>query len=307
MCRTDLPPVMGSPSRRRPLALIEALLAVVIWGASFIATKVALREAPPIVVVWVRFVMGLAVIAVAVAARRQFRRVRPRDLASFAGLGFLGITFHQWLQSQALLTARATTTAWIITVSPVFMALLGWAVLRERVRASQVAGIGLAAAGVLVVVAGGDLSSLWRGGFGASGDGLVLLSALNWAVVSVLSRRGLARYPAALMTFWLLAFGVVFNSVLLAAGPGLGSLAQVSGEGWLALGFLGVACSGLAYIFWYDALQVVPAAELGAFLYVEPLVAVVVAAVVLAERMTPLAFGGGVVILVGVWLVNRRG
>ena len=107
------------------------------------------------------------------------------------------------------------------------------------------------------------------------------------------------------MTFYVLAFGWFFNSLLLLAGPGVGELGQLRGNGWLAMGFLGVVCSGLAYIFWYDALQVIPAAELGAFLYVEPLVAVGVAAVLLGETMTVLALACGAVILLGVWLVNR--
>jgi drug/metabolite transporter (DMT)-like permease len=293
-------------ARPRLIAHVEVLLAVVFWGASFIATKVALREVSPITVVWVRFTIGLLVLGAAVVARRQFTRVGRHDLGYFAGLGFLGITFHQWLQSHGLLTARATTTAWLVTAIPVFMALLGWAVLKERLRREQVAGIGLAAVGVLVVVAGGDLASLWRGDFGTPGDVLILISALNWAVFSALSKRGLRRYPATLMTFDVMAFGCLYNTALLAAGPGLAELGHLSGNGWLALGFLGVACSGLAYIFWNDALQVIPAAELGVFLYVEPLVAVGVAAVVLGEAMTLLAYAGGAVILLGVWLVNRR-
>jgi drug/metabolite transporter (DMT)-like permease len=293
-------------ARGRVVAQAEVLIAVIVWGASFIATKVALREVSPITVVWLRFTMGVVVLGAAVLARRQWERVGRRDLASFAGLGFLGITFHQWLQSNGLVTAQATTTAWIVATIPVFMAILGWAVLKERLRWDQVAGIALAAAGVLVVVAGGDLAALRRGSFGSRGDLLVLLSAVNWAVFSALSKRGLRRYPATLMTFCVMAFGCLFNSVLLLRGPGLSELGHLSGNGWLAMVFLGVACSGLAYIFWYDALQVIPAAELGVFLYVEPLVAVGVAAVVLGEAMTLVAIGGGVVILLGVWLVNRR-
>jgi drug/metabolite transporter (DMT)-like permease len=293
-------------ARTRVVATIEVLLAVVVWGASFIATKVALREVSPLTVVWLRFTMGVLVLGAAVVARRQHTRVPRGELGYFALLGFLGITFHQWLQSNGLVTAQATTTAWIVTTIPVFMALLGRAALKERLRGDQVAGVGLAAAGVLVVVAGGDLATLRRGSFGTPGDALILVSALNWAVFSALSKRGLRRYPATLMIFYVMAFGWLFNSVFLLAGPGLGELGQLSGNGWLAMVFLGVACSGLAYIFWYDALQVVPASELGAFLYVEPLVAVAVAAVVLGESMSLLAIAGGVVILLGVWLVNRR-
>jgi drug/metabolite transporter (DMT)-like permease len=71
------------------------------------------------------------------------------------------------------------------------------------------------------------------------------------------------------------------------------------------VGFLGIFCSGLAYIAWYDALQAVPASQIGAFLYIEPLVAVLVAWGVLGESLMISSLIGGVVILFGVWLVQR--
>jgi drug/metabolite transporter (DMT)-like permease len=70
--------------------------------------------------------------------------------------------------------------------------------------------------------------------------------------------------------------------------------------------FLGILCSGFAYVFWYDALKALSASQVGSFLYIEPLVAVVVAALLLQEPLFIAAFIGGALILAGVWLVNRR-
>lgn len=289
----------------RVVALSKATLAVVVWGASFIATKVALRDVAPMTVVWLRFAMGVIILGAAVAARGQFAPAPRRELGYFAALGFLGITFHQWLQANGLVTAQATTTAWIVATTPIFIALLGGLVLREELGVQRVAGIGLAAAGVLLVVSKGDLSSLAAGSIGAPGDFLVLLSAPNWAVFSVLSRRGLRTHPAARMMFYVMGMGWLFVSLLFFAGPGLGDVSRLTLAGWLGVGFLGIFCSGLAYIFWYDALQSVPASQVGTFLYIEPLVAVGVAAVVLNESLPLAALLGGGIILLGVWLVNR--
>jgi drug/metabolite transporter (DMT)-like permease len=79
----------------------------------------------------------------------------------------------------------------------------------------------------------------------------------------------------------------------------------LSVRGWLALGFLGIVCSGFAYIFWYDALEILPASQVGVFLYLEPLVGVLVAAAVLDEQLGWASVAGGGIILLGVWLVNR--
>ena len=290
----------------RLLPYIEVFFAVVVWGASFIATKVALAYASPITIVWLRFAMGVVILGVAVVLRRQFTLPNKNEWGYFALLGFLGITFHQWLQSNALVTSEASTTAWIVATTPVFMALLGWLVLKEGLGWVTISGILLAFIGVLVVVSDGDITSISIGEFGAPGDVLILISAVNWAVFSTLSRRGLKSYPASLMMFYVMSFGWVFTSFLFIPSEGLSEIPRLTVNGWIGILFLGIFCSGLAYIAWYDALQALSAAQTGVFLYIEPLVAVAVAAIVLAEPVTWASLLGGAVILIGVWLVNRE-
>ncbi len=288
------------------LPILEALFAVIVWGASFIATKVALRDVSPVTVVWLRFAMGVVILGIVVAARKQFALPKKKEWLYFALLGFLGITFHQWLQSTALLTSRASTTAWIVATTPVFMALLGWLALKERLHWLQISGIALAAIGVLLVVSDGDFSSMSIAEFGQPGDVLVLISSFNWAVFSALSRHGLKAHPATRMMFYVMTLGWLFTGLLFFSGPGLQEIPQLTLNGWLGVSFLGIFCSGLAYIAWYDALQILPTGQLGAFLYLEPPVAVVVAALLLAESITWVALLGGGIILFGVWLVNRN-
>ena len=293
-------------SNSKLFTYMEALFAVVAWGASFIATKIALREISPISLVWLRFLMGVIVLGIAVFLRGQFALPEKREWGYFALLGFLGITFHQWLQSNGLQTSEAGTTAWIVATTPVFMALLGWLLLKEGLGWVKTSGILLAFAGVLVVVSKGDLGSISIGRFGAPGDVLILISAVNWAVFSALSRRGLKSYPASLMMFYVMSFGWLFTSFLFLFRQELTDFGDLTGKGWMAVGFLGIFCSGLAYIAWYDALKALTTAQTGVFLYIEPLVAVVVAFFILGEAITLASLIGGAIILFGVWLVNRE-
>lgn len=306
------------------LPWVEATFAVVVWGGTFIATKVALRELAPSSVVWLRFTIGVAVLGLAVLLRRQSRLPKWRELAYFTLLGFIGITFHQWLQSTGLVTSQASTTAWIVATIPVFMAILGWLFLSERLNWRQIGGIALAALGVLLVVSQGDLRVITRSGFGAPGDFLILISAPNWAVFSILSRKGLQRYPAAWMMFYVMLTGWLLSTLPWLAEAGRqengqwgwrgwatlqaawAEFAGLSWQGWLAIAILGLLASGLAYIAWYDALKAISAARVGVLLYIEPLVAVVVAGVVLGEAVRWAAMLGGGIILFGVWLVQRR-
>jgi drug/metabolite transporter (DMT)-like permease len=292
--------------RKLNLAYAKVSFSVVVWGASFIATKVTLSEVSPLTVVWLRFGIGTLILGLAALQRGQLTLPKLKDLPYLGLLGFIGITFHQWLQSTGLVTAQASTTAWIVATTPIFMALLGWGFLREKLKRTQIFGIALAATGVIAVVSEGNLASLAARKFGTPGDFLILVSAVNWAVFSALSRRGLKERPAVWMLLYVMGIGWGFVSILLFAGPGLSEIRQLSHTGWLGITFLGVACSGLAYIFWYDGLQAIQASQVGAFLYLEPLVAVIVAAIILDEAILLVSLLGGGMILLGVWLVNRQ-
>lgn len=240
----------------------------------------------------------------AVLLRKEFKWVQGKDLWYFVALGFLGIAFHQWLQSTGLQTSQASTTAWIVSTTPIFIALLGRIFLKEKLRPIQIFAVLLAVVGVLLVVTKGHLSALHIGTFGAPGDWLILISAVNWAVFSVWSRRGLKKHPAAFMMLYVMASGWMILTFLSFAGGDLSQILRMSNNGVLALAFLGIFCSGFAYIFWYDALKHIPASQVGVFLYLEPLVAVAAASKILGERMTPATWIGGIAILMGVWLVN---
>lgn len=222
--------------RKRLIAILELTLAVLAWGGSFVATKIALQEVSPATIIWLRFGIGVLILGVAVLARHQVTLPAWRELGYFALLGFLGITFHQWLQANGLKTAQATTTAWIVATTPIFIALLGWLVLKEKLRLVQGFGILLAALGVLLVVSRGNFSSLGNGSFGAPGDFLILLSSPNWAIFSVLSRRGLRQFLAATMMLYVMGLaGSSHPSSCLLVPDCRRSVSLLSPAGWRLL------------------------------------------------------------------------
>jgi drug/metabolite transporter (DMT)-like permease len=283
----------------------KALVAIVVWGASFIATKTALGEVGSFAIITLRFGMGVVVLLVTVAARGQLRWPSRRELALFALLGFQGVLLHQLLQVTGLRFTSATNTGWMVALIPVFTALLARGFLREHLTAMQTGGIALAFAGALVVLGHGwprlpplHAAATW-------GDFLVFLSAPNWAVFSVLSKPALRSRPAALVMTWVLLLGWLMTLPFFAVTHGWTDLAALSARGWTAILFLGVFCSGAAYIFWYDSLVAADASRVAAFLYLEPLVTVAVAGWLLHEAITAATLAGGAIILIGVWLVQR--
>ena len=286
-------------------AQLKLVAAIAVWGGSFIATKLAVGEVSPVVVVWSRFLIGLIILGWFAWRHGELTIPTWKDGLEFAFLGFMGITLHQWLQSSGLVTSEAATTAWIVSTTPVFMAVLGWLFLKERLGFAGTVGIILATLGVLLVVSKGSLTGMFSGSFGRPGDILILISAPNWAIFSVMSRPALQRHSAIKVTFYILLFGWLFTSLQFLAGRHWHEFSQLTSTGWIAIAFLGVLCSALAYIFYNDGLQSLPASQVGAFLYLEPLVATLVAAVVLSEQIVLATVAGGALILLGVWQVSR--
>ena len=306
----------------RSLAVYFGLfLTVTFWGASFVATKIALQIFMPATIVVLRFGIGLILIIAVVLLRRSWGYLKLKDLPMLALLGFLGVTFHQWLQVSGLKTAEATVGSWIVATIPVCVAILGRFLLKESLGGKRAVGIVVAFVGALIVVGKGKPFELFTGQAGTIGDFLFLLSSINWAIFTVLSRQILrgsnstnhekaqtqvdrTQEPLASMMV-VLAFGWIFSLVWFALDGSMLDIDQLRGEGLWAILFLGIACSGLAYIFWYQALGVVDATQAGVFLYFEPIVTALIAWPMLGEKMTLSGIVGGVGILVGVWIVSR--
>jgi drug/metabolite transporter (DMT)-like permease len=132
-----------------------------------------------------------------------------------------------------------------------------------------------------------------------------LISAVNWAVFSILSSRGLKNYQPTQMMFYVMAIGWLFTTILFVTGGGIEDLQHLTWTSFGGICFLGIFCSGLAYIAWYDGLQALPATQIGAFLNIEPLVAVIVAWPILGESILFITLAGGAIILLGVRLVQK--
>jgi drug/metabolite transporter (DMT)-like permease len=265
-----------------------------------------LAEISPVPTVWLRFLIGLIILGLTVLLRGQFAVPERKEWGYLALLGFLGITFHQWLQSNGLQTSEAGTTAWIAATTPVFMALLGWFLPKRKTQLGENVG---------------DPACVYRGAgrgverrFPFGLDREIRRARRRFdldprrqlgAVFGPLTPRveGSSCQPDHVLCH---AIGWSFISLIFFMGNGFTEIGNLILRGWMGVGFLGIFCSGLAYIAWYDALQIMSTAPTGVFRYIEPLVAVVVAFFVLGEAFSAASLIGGALILFGVWLVNRN-
>jgi drug/metabolite transporter (DMT)-like permease len=289
----------------RTTARVAVLAAVVLWGLSFVATKIVLREISPIALITIRFFMGTLLLWAILFLRGGTQRIPWTEWRWLILMGFIGIFVHQMLQAHGLKLTSAVNTGWLIGLTPIWSAILAAIMLKERFGTQKILGLLLGFVGALLVISKGQISASTLALPSTKGDLLILLSTFNWSLYSVLGHPTLKRLGPLRATAGAMLAGWLMLLPFFVAGKAWRELAQLTSAGWLAIAFLGIGCSGLGYLFWYGGLERIDASAVASFLYVEPLVTFAAAVALLGEQFGPLTVIGGVILLTGVVLVQR--
>ncbi len=277
----------------------RALITVAIWGASFVAIRVALTAFTPTGLVALRLVVGSSLLGLLMRARRGRWLPARADLGRCVLLGVV-LGGHLLIQAVGLQYTTAIHTGWIIGIIPAMIALGAHCFLGQRMQPAGWLGMAVASAGILLVtsVQPGDFTDA---GFG---DALQLVSCVTWTVYTLAAIGVLSRNDPLQVTAFSMA---VAAAVVVPALPFQGLLtATPDVSAWAAVAFLALVCSALAYLLWSQALESHGATRVGSMLYVEPLFTLLVAVAVLDEPVSPRSLLGGALVILGVWVVGSR-
>lgn len=279
--------------------LAALLMAVFIWGSTFVATKDALQAFPPSTLAALRFALAVAVLG-PFLPRRRTRSVRlPVSLAVL--MGFSGVFLYFALQNWALLYCRASTASLVLASIPAFTALASRLFLNERISPARVAGIFLSMAGAAVLV-WSENSLLAEETFNPGGL-LLLGAALAWTAYTLLGRK-LSQNDPVVLTFQTALWGLLFL-LPFALAEGQPPYRSLGAEAWLVLLYLGIIASALPILLWNYALKTFEASEAGLYLNLIPVVAIALAFLLLGERVEWREMAAGLLILTGVVLADR--
>ena len=278
------------------------LLGVVIWGWTFVATRILVAEIGPVEIFALRLALGLPFLALLLLWKRVPLGFTRADLGPLI-LGGAILTLHFLVQIAGIVTTTATNTAWIIAVSPLALAVLSFVLLRERIGWGGVWGIAIAGLGLVLLVSDGHLTQL--GWLRSTGDWLVLASAFTWALYTITTRDLSRRRHPLTVTFALLLIAGVFTGILFAATANLASVRALSPRGIAALLYLGIPGLALGQWFWLEGVAGLGAARAGLYLYLEPLATLALAVPLLGEPFGPFVALGGALVLAGVYAGQR--
>jgi drug/metabolite transporter (DMT)-like permease len=283
-----------------------------VWGSTYLAIRVAVHPShgvglPPLLMAGVRFILaGLAMLAITVRTRAPGGGPDPMGRKQWLAALVIGTALPfggNGLVSIAEKKVPSGTTALVIATVPIWAALIAAAIGRERLTRRHVAGLTLGFGGIIALVAG-------TGSGRASTSGLLIEvgAAMSWAAGSVWSARAPSmRRPLVMTGMEMLCGGIVAAIVGLATGEaGQLHLAQVPTRSWVALGYLVVAGSMLAYTAYVWLLANARLSLVTTYAFVNPAVAVVLGALILGESFTLRSAIAMLAVIAGVVTLLRR-
>jgi drug/metabolite transporter (DMT)-like permease len=284
-------------------ARLLLLLCVIFWGWSFVATKIAVEYVNPFELLAIRYILALPILLAALYSKKVKLRFEKRDKIAIL-IGSAIITVHFLIQITGLKYTSATNTGWIISISPLVMAVLAFLILKERIGVRQVVGIIVATIGILLLVSKGELTKLdW---LSSTGDWLVLASAHTWAFYSIATRYVSKSQNPLAVTVGVLGPSAVLVILYVAFLSDWSKFLHLPVEPILALVFLGIFAMGLAQWFWQEGMAKLGAARAGFFLYLEPLATTGLAVPYLNEEFGLISAVGGALVLLGVFVAEKR-
>jgi len=283
------------------LKYLKPLAAITFWGASFVATKIVLIELHPLTLIFLRFLIGMSLLGIIGLSTKTDFSIK-KDVHTVILIMAVVASFHMAIQVTGMQYTSASNTGWIIGTTPIFMALIGWAFLKEKLGFIKIAGIVISFAGLILLITRGNFAEFDF--ISNKGDFMVLVSAFTWSVYSYFNKKVPSHYPSLMTIFYLFAMVALFISPFAINQESINAVTHLKPATWGAVLFLGLFCSGIAYVLWSQTMQEMSSAKAGVFLYIEPFVTVITASIIINEQITPLLIISGVIIIAGVVLVN---
>lgn len=282
---------------------LAACITILIWGTTFISTKVLLSVFTPIEILFIRFIIGYLALWCIFPHRLTLKS--SGENLYFAAAGLCGVTLYYLLENIALTFTLASNVGVIISVAPFFTAIFSTLFLKEGKTGKHFY------MGFLMAIAGVCLISFPQGSglsFHPAGDLLAILAAVVWAVYSTLTKKistfGYDAVPVTRRTFF---FGLLFMLPFLCIMDFKISPADIlHPQNALNLLFLGLGASALCFVTWNLAVRILGSVRTSVYIYMVPVITSATSVLILHEHITKTALAGILLTLAGLFYSLKK-
>ena len=289
---------------KRLLGHIAAIFTIVVWGTTFISTKVLLAEFEPVEILFVRLLMGL--MALFIVYPHRTRRITLKQELTFAAAGLTGICMYYLMENIALTYTMASNVGVIVSVSPFFTAILASIFLKSegRMRSHFFVCFAVAMIGIALISFNGTKFQL-----NPMGDLLALGAAFVWAWYSIFTKKiGSFGYSVIQTTRKIFTYGILFMiPTLFFFDFQLDLRMFMETKYLLNILYLGLCASATCFVTWNYAVKVLGAVKSSIYIYIIPVVTIIAAALILKEPVTLISAVGAVLAIAGLFLSEYKG
>lgn len=280
-----------------------ALLTILIWGTTFISTKVLLIDFTPVEILFFRFVIGYVVLFLIYP--RLMRITSLREEMLFIGAGVCGVTLYFLIENIALVYTLASNVGVIVSIAPFFTAVLAHFFLDgETLHKRFIAGFAIALTGIILIGFNGSFILQLN----PLGDLLAFVAPAVWAIYSVIMRKiGELPYHTIGATRKVFFYGLLFmlpTLFLFEFHFDLGRFANMANLSNLL--FLGLGASALCFVTWNRAVSLLGAVKTSVYIYLVPVITVVASALILHEQITWITLLGALLTLFGSFISEKK-
>ncbi len=295
---------MASKILSSPLPYIALILAHLIWAGNFIVAKVTLQEFPTFSLAFLRFALACLFLAPFFLAERKKFHLRKEDLPKLILTGIFIITFNIAFFFAGIQKTEASTASTLTLVIPMLSVILGWLFLKEKVYIVNLLGLTMGLIGALIII---GLPQLFFGNLNPSvlvGNIFIILASVAWVIGAVISKGLLKIYSSLFVTAVAFFVGMI-TFLPMAISEYLQNPAwpsQITSLGALGLVYMTLLSSISAYFLFEWGLAKTSLIFADLFQYIEPVVASILAVLILHEHLSfPFIIGAALIILGVYW------
>lgn len=290
-------------NNKKILAHILACGTQIMWEATLVSTKVLLQYFLPVQVLFTRAV--LAFLALLIFYPHHLKLKSPKQEFAFAGAGLFGIVLYFMLENTALSMTYASNVGIIVACAPFFVAVMvGFFFKNEKSGLWFYIGFVIAIAGVILISLNGQKTL----NLNPFGDGLAFLAMISWGAYSAMVKKiGEWEYPMIAVTRRIYFYGILFLIPVLLTQHVSWDLTLFQNPKIASnFLFLGLGASAMGFLLWNLSTQWIGAVKTSVYIYVSPVVTVVLSVFILHEKMTFVSLIGSLLIFVGLILSQKK-
>lgn len=280
-----------------------ACMTILIWGTTFISTKVLLRDITPLQILFTRFMIGY--LALWAVCPRLTKIRRKKEELYFLAAGLCGVTLYFLMENIALTYTQASNVGIIVAVSPFFTMFFGiWLLKQRRPGVRFFVGFLIAMTGILCI----SLEGSQRLQLNPKGDLLALGAAAVWALYSTITKKiSSFGYTTIPMTRRIFFYGLLcMLPVILFSGMKLPAVEQLTMVNIANILFLGLGASALCFVSWNSAVRILGTVQTSVYIYAVPVVTTLASVWILKETVTVIGIAGIVMILSGLLMSQNE-